>query len=238
MYNNNKKKIGLIILVRSGSKRLPKKCFKKINKKPLLSYVYERCLKIVEKKNIIIATTKLKEDDQIYKFSIKNKIKCFRGSNNNLFKRFYDCTKFYDFDYSIRVNADSPLINFKEISKGLVHIQNKRYEIITNSLIKTFPKGMAVEIISKKAMFKANKFIKTSFDKMHVTTFFYNNKKKFKIKNICNKRKYIYCKNLSVDTIDDFKLISFIYKKMKYKIINLTLKKYDSIIKNYYNESI
>ena len=217
MHKIVKKKIGLIILVRSGSKRLPKKCFKKINKKPLLSYVYERCLKIINKKNIVIATTKLKEDDQIYRFSKKNKIKCFRGSNNNLFKRFYDCTKFYGFDYSIRVNADSPLINFNEISKSLIHIKNKKYEIITNSLIKTFPKGMAVEIISKKAMFKANKF---------------------RIKNISNKKKYTYCKNLSVDTIDDFKLISFIYKKMKYKIINLTLKKYDSIIRNYYNESI
>ena len=60
MYNNNKKKIGLIILVRSGSKRLPKKCFKKINKKPLLSYVYERCLKIVEKKKYYYSYHKIK----------------------------------------------------------------------------------------------------------------------------------------------------------------------------------
>ncbi len=232
------KNIGLIILVRTGSKRLPKKCFKKINNKPLLSYVYERCLKIVHKNNIIIATTKLKEDDQIYKFSQKNKIKCFRGSEKNVFKRFYDCAKINNFNYSIRVNADSPLINFDEISKALIFTKYKKYDIITNSLIKTFPKGMAVEIISQRSLNKAKKYIKTSSDKMHVTTFFYKNKKKFNIKNIINYKKFKYCKNLSVDTINDLKLVSFIYKKMNYKLKNLSLKKYDNIVKDYYNESI
>ena len=116
----------------------------------------------------------------------KNNIKCFRGSEKNVFKRFYDCAKINNFNYSIRVNADSPLINFDEISKALNFVKYKKYDIITNSLIKTFPKGMAVEIISQRSLDKAKKYIKTSSDKMHVTTFFYKNKKKFNIKNIIN----------------------------------------------------
>ena len=58
-----------------------------------------------------------------------------------------------------------------------------KYDLITNVFPRSFPSGMSVEIIKTNLLEKMlNKFSK--LDKEHVTTYFYRNHKKFKIKNL------------------------------------------------------
>ena len=67
------KKIDIIVEVRSSSKRLPNKGMLKVMNRPLLELMIERLKKISLVKDIIIATTKNKEDDQIAKLAKKTK---------------------------------------------------------------------------------------------------------------------------------------------------------------------
>ena len=59
-----KKKLGIIIEVRTGSKRFPYKCLKKINNKTILEILINR-IKYLKKIKILIYTTKLAQDDEI-----------------------------------------------------------------------------------------------------------------------------------------------------------------------------
>ena len=68
-----KKKLGIIIEVRTGSKRSPFKCLKKINNKTILEILINR-IRHLKKIKIVIATTKLAQDDMIEKIAKKNKI--------------------------------------------------------------------------------------------------------------------------------------------------------------------
>ena len=63
-------KIGIIIQARTGSKRLPNKVLKRINKKQnILEFLINR-LKLSKTINkLILATTNLKEDDRILKIN-------------------------------------------------------------------------------------------------------------------------------------------------------------------------
>ena len=71
----------IIIQARTGSKRFPQKVLKNINEDTnVLDFLIKRILKKFNKKNLIIATTRLKEDLGICSIAKKNKIKYFTGS--------------------------------------------------------------------------------------------------------------------------------------------------------------
>ena len=70
--------IAAIIQARLGSKRLPQKILKKINKEQtVLEYLINRLRKSSKIKKIIIATTKNKIDDKIEIFCKKKKLYFF-----------------------------------------------------------------------------------------------------------------------------------------------------------------
>ena len=113
-------------------------------------------------------------------------------------------------DKLIRINGDSPLIDPKLIDK-MIDIFKKKIslvDILTNTNPRTFPKGQSIEIVRRKIL-KDNYPFMSSFDKEHVTSFFYKNQKRFKIKNVKNKNK-IYKIKFAVDTKKDLvKLMRF-----------------------------
>ncbi len=156
-------------------------------------------------KNIIVATSNNKSDNSLVDYLKKNNIVYFRGDLKNVAKRLYNCSQKYKKKYFIRVSGDSPLIDYKIVDKSIDIFKKKKYfDIITNTFPKTFPQGQSVEII-KASILKKNIKNMSNFDKEHVTTYFYKNFNKFKIKNFSTRKKFR-IKN-SVDTEDDLKRI-------------------------------
>ena len=82
-----------IIQVRMGSTRLPGKVLKKLNGISVLECLLEQLnhSKLLDDK--IIATTTNSEDDVILKLCESNGIKCFRGSQDDVLDRYYQCAK-------------------------------------------------------------------------------------------------------------------------------------------------
>lgn len=73
-----------------------------------------------------------------------------------------------------------------------------------------------MEVFNSNVFKKNFKNINLKDDKENVTSYFYKNSSKFKILNIKNKVDFSSI-NLSVDTIDDLKIIRNIYTKTKTK---------------------
>ena len=107
-------KLVIIIYARLNSKRLKGKVLKKIFNKYLLEIIY---LRLKKKLNIpiIVNTSKNKSDDLLVKFCKKKNIKFFRGSLNNVFLRTIMCLKKNKINGFIRVCADRPFVDFREI---------------------------------------------------------------------------------------------------------------------------
>ena len=66
-----KKKIGIIIQARLGSKRFPNKIIEKIDEKTILEFLINRLKKIKFTHNIIIATSSKKNDKKIIEIAKK-----------------------------------------------------------------------------------------------------------------------------------------------------------------------
>lgn len=201
----------VIIQARLSSKRFKNKVMKLINGKPLIWYVLQSVKKSKQIKKIIVSTSQNKSDDKLVFYLKKNNVDFFRGSLTNVAKRLAETAKNYKANQFMRISGDSPFIDHRIIDKS-VKIDaslNHKYDLITNVFPRSFPSGMSVEIIKTKTL---NKVIKnfSKFDKEHVTTYFYKNSKKFKIKNFKTKKKTKI--KYSIDKPSDIKNLKLLFK--------------------------
>ena len=211
-----------IIQARSNSKRFKNKVLFPIYGKPMIEHVVNRVAKSNKIKKIIVSSSVNKSDDNLIKYLKSKKISYYRGSLQNVALRLYKTAEKYESDFFLRVNGDSPLIDFQLIDK-IINTHNKakkKFDIITNVFPRSFPKGQSVEIIKTSIL---KKYLKkfNALEKEHVTMFFYSNSKNFKIKNFTLKAKNKMM-NLAVDTKMDLKRILKNFTKNKFKSFSLS----------------
>ena len=149
---------------------------------------------------------------KLYNIVKKKKILVFRGSLKNVYKRYFDAIKKFKNNFFIRINGDSPLIDYKIIEKAIKIFKSNKFDIVTNCQKRTFPKGQSVEIIKSDVFIKNYKFVKNKRYKEHIFLYYYSNSNKFKIFNI-KKRGNSKNINQSIDTFEDYIKIKNYYKK-------------------------
>ena len=198
-----------------GSTRLPGKVMELLDgKNPSLYYTINQLKNSLNVDKIIVATTKLNEDDIIEKISKNNKINCFRGNSENVLERFYECAKKFQLETIVRITADCPLIDPKIVDSFIEIFNSGEYDYVHNMEPRTFPDGLDTEVFTFNILEQAWKNAKLPSEKEHVTPYFRNNKDKFRIKNVINK------KNMSsyrwtLDYQEDLDLIRNIIKEIK-----------------------
>ena len=210
----------IIIQARLSSQRFKNKTLFPIYGKPLIGHVIEKLKKSDKIKDLVVATSTYKSDDKLIKYLKKIKVKYFRGKLKNVAHRFLTLAIKKKAKYFVRINGDSPLIDFKIVERAInILNQNKKYHIITNVFPRTFPKGQSVEIIKTQVL--KNYICKfNNFEKEHITQYFYKNCKKFKIKNFSFKNTIKIIK-LSIDTKKDLKIILKKFSKKKFENFQL-----------------
>ena len=109
--------IGALIQARLGSKRLPNKVLKRVNKRILLEIMMSRLSQSKKLEKIIICTTTNKEDDKIVQFCKKNNFLFYRGSSRDVMSRFLKAANKFNISIIVRLTADCPLIDPKFVDK-------------------------------------------------------------------------------------------------------------------------
>ena len=177
------KKIGIIIQARTDSSRLKKKILKPIDDKNLIEWVIKR-VKKSEVKKIILATAKKKDNIYLKNLCNKEKIIFFEGSEKNVLDRFYKTSLKHNLDAIIRVCADNPFVDYKEINFLIKRFNTSQsgdnyFFNHKNYGDNTYADGFGAELISFKTLKKIYGLAKKSYDKEHVTSYLWKNIKKF-----------------------------------------------------------
>jgi spore coat polysaccharide biosynthesis protein SpsF len=203
------KKIACIIQARCNSKRLPNKILKRISGKTVLEILISRLKKSKKIDKLIIATTKKKNDDTIIKIAQKNQVNYYRGNEFNVLKRYYDCANKFNLDNILRITSDCPLSDKKLIDKMIGIYLTSKVDYMSNTIKRTFPDGLDIEIFNFRALNQAFKCAKSKFEKEHVTQYFFKDKniKKLNYKNDIDLSK----KRWTLDYHNDFLFISSIF---------------------------
>lgn len=171
-------KVGVIILSRFNSSRLPGKALMEINNKKVLEYIVERCAMVFDKANIVIATSNELSDEPIANFAQKSQINLFRGSLNNVAERFYEAGKNFGFNYAIRVNGDNIFLDIPLLALIKELSETGNFDLISNVKDRTYPKGMSIESVNLSHYEELLKEIKLKdYYKEHVTIYLYEHLK-------------------------------------------------------------
>lgn len=193
------------------SNRMPGKALYKIDGKYVVEYPIQ-ALKNNSEYEIILSTSDREVDKPLVEVAIKNEIKYYCGSIDNVAQRVCDTLSYYEIDIFARVNGDSPFVfpnlllwGFKKIEEG--------FDFATNLYPRTFPYGVSVEIF-KTEVFKDN-FLRNFPDLRNelITTYFYNNISNFKVATLKNDISGSDRLRFTIDTIEDYeRLTNFIIK--------------------------
>jgi spore coat polysaccharide biosynthesis protein SpsF len=215
-------KINIIIQARMGSTRLPGKVLRPTAGRPMLSYQIERLHQVKAPHSLIIATSDQSADDTIEAFCQQEKVICFRGEEDNVLDRYYQACQTYPADIIVRLTADCPLIDPAVIDEAISLYKKQPADYISNTLERTYPRGMDVELFTYKALLKAFHEAKKPFDKEHVTPYIYRKSSGFTVKNYgMTPDASMY--RLTVDTIEDFTLIKTLIEDLYPKNKQFTL---------------
>jgi spore coat polysaccharide biosynthesis protein SpsF len=200
------KNIGVIILTRFNSTRLPGKALRSINGKQVLTYILERLTQVIPITNIVVATSIESTDDPIHEYTVRMGVKCFRGSLENVAERFFDAAIRNSFDYAIRINGDNLFVDINLLRNMIQLVERNNYDFISNVKNRTYPPGMSIEIVRTQYFNDHLKKIrKNAAYREHVTLYFYEHEE-------AGKYHYIYNDtylnnigvNLAIDTQEDF----------------------------------
>lgn len=215
MVAGDKMVVTAIIQARMGSTRLPGKILKEVNGKPLLEYQMERVKASKEIDQIVVATTKNCEDDIIEQFCVKNDIKYHRGPETDVLTRYYETACKFGGATIVRLTSDCPIIDPIVIDETISYYKDNYgfFDYVTNTLVSAYPRGYDVEVFSKDVLEKAYKMAFSKSNREHVTAYIYNNADVFNIGNY-GKESFYSNYRLTVDTSEDFQLISTIISKL------------------------
>jgi spore coat polysaccharide biosynthesis protein SpsF len=197
------------------STRLPGKALLYVGGRPLLSYTLSFCQKINNLDSIAIATSTREVDDPLSDFAKLHGIPCIRGSLNDVAGRFLSAMKVLNLDAAVRINGDSPLNNKNLISDGIQLFKRGNFDLVSNVPARTYPYGMSVEVIGRKAMEYACTEMNDLQHLEHVTKYFYDHQDKFDISLMTSEVAEFSGVQLAIDTREDFDRFKWIINNLE-----------------------
>jgi spore coat polysaccharide biosynthesis protein SpsF len=205
-----------IIQARMGSTRLPGKVLMKVNGRPLLAYQLDRISKSKKLDRVVVATSTLEKDDVIEDFCKDYGVDCYRGSENDVMSRYYECAKKYNPDTVVRMTADCPLIDPEIIDKVVQKFKDNNVDYCANSVppeTSKFPDGSDIEVFSMKALERANVEVQDEHRREHVTFQFWQGQDYVSSQYTQDKDWSNY--RITVDYPEDFEVVEYIFNEAK-----------------------
>lgn len=237
-----------VIQARMGSTRLPGKTLKVIQDKPMLWHIAERLNQVEAINEVIVATSDLQIDDPVFEMAQKYDISCYRGSESNVLKRFYETSLMAKADYVIRVTGDCPLVDPKTVSELIRFFFDGDYDfcgiacgagVANEENINRFPDGLDAEIFSLKVLKEANIEANTDLEREHVTPFIWKKNNRYSLGLLSPNSKDYSDYRLTVDNKEDFDFVRWIYDMLypqnnnfNFYDVMVLLEKYPEKLKN------
>lgn len=163
--------LAAIIQSRMGSSRLPGKTLADLHGKPMLEQLIERVRASRHVQEIVIATTTEPRDDVLVEFARARGLRFSRGSEQDVLDRFYQAAKQFGVDEIVRVTPDCPLMDPDVIDAVVEAHRSGGYEYTSNTVRRTFPDGLDVEVFSFSALERAWREAARASEREHVTPY-------------------------------------------------------------------
>lgn len=172
-------KVGVIIQARMGSTRLPGKVLKPIAGKALLDHVLGRLLLLNYPVKVVVATSDLPRDEAIARHCSLKGVVVFRGSEDDVLDRYYQCARENRFEHVVRLTADNPFTDMEELQRLIEQHLTQRNDY-THSF-GSMPLGVGAEIFTFAALERSAREGHAPNHREHVNEYIQENPDVFRI---------------------------------------------------------
>ena len=165
------KTAGIISQVRMGSTRLPGKVLLPAAGRPLLDYHVARLAQ--SGLPLYLATTTEPADDALATYAETRGLPYHRGSETDVLARYYETAVKFGLDVVVRVTSDCPLVDGPLIGQAVARYlaDANPLEFRSNSIIRSFPRGLDFEIFSMQLLAEAYERAQSPYEREHVTPY-------------------------------------------------------------------
>lgn len=200
-----------IIQARMSSTRLPGKVLRPVLGKPLLQHMVERLRPARSVDRWVVATSTDASDEPIAAWCASAGTDCFRGSLHDVLDRFYRCAAPRAPQAIVRVTADCPLHHFEVVDTVAGWFVEQGADYATNSFAPVFEDGFDTEVMRFEVLQASWQQDHAAEAREHVT---WAIRQDPRWARYCRKVDPGYALKLSVDTEDDFAVVSRIIESL------------------------
>jgi spore coat polysaccharide biosynthesis protein SpsF len=160
-----------IIQARMGSSRLPGKVLMPLAGLAVIDRVVAQLQYSRRLSGIVVATTTSPSDDPLVEHVRKRNIRFFRGSEDDVLDRYYQCAACIGANNIARITADCPLIDPQVVDATIELFEKSQVMYASNIEPATFPDGLDVEVFSYEALEWSWREAKLPSEREHVTQY-------------------------------------------------------------------
>lgn len=205
-----------IIQARMGSERLPGKVLRDLMGKPMLAHMLERVKRAQSIDAIVVATSRLEQDDAVAELAQDCGVVVFRGEEEDVLSRYVLAAEEVAAEVVVRLTGDCPLIDPGTIDKIVDDFLKGGADYVATYVENSYPRGLDVEVFSHSTLLQVNELAPMGKNpaREHVTWLIGRRPDLFRLRLIeaeeeLHRPRYRLC----VDTMDDFRLIEAIYRQ-------------------------
>lgn len=200
--------IRVFIQARMSSSRYPGKVLAPLYGRPVIDLVFDACAGAAGVDAVTVLTSTDPSDDPLAAYLAHRGIDTFRGSLDDVFGRFRACLESHPCTWMVRECADSPVLDSGIIEAAVARARNSRYDLVTNTFPRSFPRGQSVEVVRAETFLALDAASLDGPEREHVTKVFYNRAAGFAIHNIRAVTPVPVEPGLSLDTFEDYQRLA------------------------------
>ncbi len=194
-----------------SSSRLPGKVLLDLCGAPMIVRQLERARRARLLDRIVLATSVDPSDDLLASVVADLGVAVYRGSLEDVLDRFVNALNQYPAEHVVRLTGDCPLTDPDVIDAIVAHHLVCGADLTSNGAEPTFPDGLDVEVVTASALRRAGAEAQLTFEREHVTQFFYRRRHEFKVVDYKGVEDFS-AKRWTVDHPSDFAFAKSVYE--------------------------
>lgn len=151
------------------SSRLPGKVLMEALGQPLLHHLVSRLRAVPSLDGIVLATTVNATDDALDSFAKRERIGCFRGSEDDVMARVIGAAESVQADVVVEITGDCPIIDPQIVEQTIRMYCVHDADYVGNAQIRSYPDGMDTQVFSLETLKRSASMTSAPLDREHVT---------------------------------------------------------------------
>lgn len=179
----------------------------------MLARVVRRTQRAASLNQVIVVTTTQPADAAIVKECERLGVPSYRGSELDVLDRYYRAATHFDAGVVIRVTSDCPLIDPEIIDRVVTAFLATMPDYASTVIQRSYPHGLDTEVISIDALRRAWQCARQTWERVHVTPYFYGNPELFRLHSVVSDVDYSN-NRWTVDTPADLEFVRAVYQRL------------------------